>query len=151
MVVVPAASEPGPTAGSFWLALLSRCSRSTALWVRAAAFRKVPDACVFRLREALAVRWCSGSVRSSSRAATSAAGPWTLAQNGERQQHRLSAVANGPCRKPAIRNVACGTRHLFAVRVEGLSVGKGFFDDFWPERLSALKRAVESAPRSSDD
>ncbi len=37
-----------------------------------------------------------------------------------------------------------GTRHLFAVRVEGLAVGKGFFDDFWPERLSALKRAVEA-------
>ncbi|MDN5761305.1 MAG: metalloregulator ArsR/SmtB family transcription factor [Microlunatus sp.] len=44
-----------------------------------------------------------------------------------------------------------GTRHLFAVRVEGLSVGKGFFDDFWPERLSALKRAVESATRSDHD
>ena len=43
-----------------------------------------------------------------------------------------------------------GTRHLFAVRVEGLAVGKGFFDDFWPERLSALKRAVESSARSSD-
>lgn len=38
-----------------------------------------------------------------------------------------------------------GTRHLFAIRVEGLAVGKGFFDDFWPERLSALKRAVESS------
>ncbi|HZA18355.1 MAG TPA: metalloregulator ArsR/SmtB family transcription factor [Pseudonocardiaceae bacterium] len=38
-----------------------------------------------------------------------------------------------------------GTRHLFAVRVEGLAVGKGFFDDFWPERLDALKRAVESS------
>jgi DNA-binding transcriptional ArsR family regulator len=43
-----------------------------------------------------------------------------------------------------------GVRHLFAVRVEGLAVGKGFFDDFWPERLSALKRAVESSVRSGD-
>ena len=43
-----------------------------------------------------------------------------------------------------------GTRHLFVVRVEGLAVGKGFFDDFWPERLSALKRAVESSTRSDD-
>jgi DNA-binding transcriptional ArsR family regulator len=42
-----------------------------------------------------------------------------------------------------------GTRHLFAVRVEGLAVAKGFFDDFWPERLSALKRAVESSASSS--
>lgn len=36
-----------------------------------------------------------------------------------------------------------GTRHLFAVRVEGLAIGKDFFDHFWPERLNALKRAVE--------
>lgn len=43
-----------------------------------------------------------------------------------------------------------GTRHLFAVRVEGLAVGKGFFDDFWPERLSALKRAVESSVVDKD-
>lgn len=43
-----------------------------------------------------------------------------------------------------------GTRHLFVVRVEGLAVGKGFFDDFWPERLSALKRAAESSTRSDD-
>ena len=41
-----------------------------------------------------------------------------------------------------------GTRHLYAVRVEGLAVGKGFFDDFWPERLSALKRAVEVSASS---
>jgi DNA-binding transcriptional ArsR family regulator len=44
-----------------------------------------------------------------------------------------------------------GTRHLFAVRVEGLAVGKGFFDDFWPERLTALKRAVESSSGSGDE
>jgi DNA-binding transcriptional ArsR family regulator len=43
-----------------------------------------------------------------------------------------------------------GTRHLFAVRVEGLAVGKGFFDDFWPERLNALKRAVESSGGRTD-
>lgn len=44
-----------------------------------------------------------------------------------------------------------GTRHLFAVRVEGLAVGQGFFDEFWPERLSALKRAVESGEVGTDD
>jgi DNA-binding transcriptional ArsR family regulator len=44
-----------------------------------------------------------------------------------------------------------GTRHLFAVRVEGFAVGKEFFDDFWPARLTALKRAVESAESSGDD
>ena len=38
-----------------------------------------------------------------------------------------------------------GTRHLFDVRVEGLAVGREFFDDFWPGRLNALKRPVESS------
>ena len=38
-----------------------------------------------------------------------------------------------------------GTRHLYAVRVEGLAVGKAFFDDFWPERLTRLKNAIEGA------
>lgn len=43
-----------------------------------------------------------------------------------------------------------GTRHLFGVRVEGLAIGRGFFDDFWPERLTALKRAVESPSKRGD-
>lgn len=38
-----------------------------------------------------------------------------------------------------------GTRHLFSVRVAGLAVGRDFFEEFWPQRLSALKRAVESS------
>jgi DNA-binding transcriptional ArsR family regulator len=42
-----------------------------------------------------------------------------------------------------------GTRHLFAVRVEGLAAGREFFTDFWPQRLSALKRAVESSVDAS--
>ncbi len=44
-----------------------------------------------------------------------------------------------------------GTRHLYAVHVEGLAVGKAFFDDFWPERLSALKRAVEGSSGAGND
>lgn len=44
-----------------------------------------------------------------------------------------------------------GTRHLYAVRVEGLAVGKAFFDDFWPERLSVLKRAVEQETKGNAD
>jgi DNA-binding transcriptional ArsR family regulator len=36
-----------------------------------------------------------------------------------------------------------GTRHLYAVKTEGLTVGKDFFDEFWPSRLTQLKSAVE--------
>jgi len=49
-----------------------------------------------------------------------------------------------------VTGARAGTRHLFAVRVEGLAVGKAFFDDFWPERLSALKRAVEASTGERD-
>ncbi|UNX55428.1 metalloregulator ArsR/SmtB family transcription factor [Georgenia sp. TF02-10] len=42
-----------------------------------------------------------------------------------------------------------GTRHLFAVRTDGLAAVRSYLDDFWPTRLSALKAAVES--REQDD
>lgn len=47
-----------------------------------------------------------------------------------------------------VEGTRSGTRHLFAVRVEGLAAGKAFFDDFWPERLSILKQAVERSQPS---
>ncbi len=37
-----------------------------------------------------------------------------------------------------------GTRHLFAVRIDGLAAVRSYLDDFWPARLSALKEAIES-------
>ena len=48
-----------------------------------------------------------------------------------------------------VSSARSGTRHLHAVRVEGLAVGKAFFDDFWPERLTMLKHAVESGAAAS--
>jgi DNA-binding transcriptional ArsR family regulator len=36
-----------------------------------------------------------------------------------------------------------GTRHLFVVRTDGFAAVRHYLDDFWPERLQALKRAVE--------
>lgn len=43
-----------------------------------------------------------------------------------------------------------GTRHLFAVRTDGLQVARRFLDAFWPERLAALGRAAEEAWRRQD-
>lgn len=40
-----------------------------------------------------------------------------------------------------------GTRHLFAVRTDGLEAVREFLDTFWPARLAALKRAAEEAAR----
>ena len=37
-----------------------------------------------------------------------------------------------------------GTRHLYAVRTDGLAAVRSYLDDFWPTKLAALKEAVES-------
>ncbi len=37
-----------------------------------------------------------------------------------------------------------GTRHLFAVSTDGLAAVRSYLDGFWPDRLTALKAAVES-------
>lgn len=49
-----------------------------------------------------------------------------------------------------VASTRSGTRHLHAVRVEGMAVGKAFFDDFWPERLGLLKQAIESEAGALD-
>ena len=36
-----------------------------------------------------------------------------------------------------------GTRHLFAVNTDGLTAVRSYLDTFWPNKLSALKAAVE--------
>ena len=37
-----------------------------------------------------------------------------------------------------------GTRHVFAVRTDGLAAVRSYLDGFWPGRLAALKAAVEA-------
>lgn len=44
-----------------------------------------------------------------------------------------------------------GTRHLFLVRSDGFEVVQAYLDDFWPTRLSALKRVAEQAVRKRND
>jgi DNA-binding transcriptional ArsR family regulator len=40
-----------------------------------------------------------------------------------------------------------GTRHLFVVRADGFDVVRQFVEDFWPQRLAALKAAAERSAR----
>lgn len=37
-----------------------------------------------------------------------------------------------------------GTRHLYAVNTDGMAAVRSYLDEFWPNRLSALKAAVEA-------
>ena len=43
-----------------------------------------------------------------------------------------------------------GTRHLFAVRTDGLAAVRDYLDGFWPAKLQALKAAIESRRTDSD-
>jgi len=40
-----------------------------------------------------------------------------------------------------------GTRHLFVVRTDGLAAVRSYLDGFWPDKLAALKAAVEAGER----
>jgi DNA-binding transcriptional ArsR family regulator len=40
-----------------------------------------------------------------------------------------------------------GTRHLYALRTDGLEAVREYLDDFWPVHLRALKAASEAAAR----
>jgi DNA-binding transcriptional ArsR family regulator len=40
-----------------------------------------------------------------------------------------------------------GTRHLFVVRPDGFEDVRQFLEDFWPDRLAALKVAAEKAAK----
>jgi DNA-binding transcriptional ArsR family regulator len=42
-----------------------------------------------------------------------------------------------------------GTRHLFAVNTDGMAAIRSYLDDFWPDRLAALKAAVEGREDAS--
>src|SRR3954468_11171368 len=44
-----------------------------------------------------------------------------------------------------------GTRRLYRARPEGLAELKAFLDDFWDDRLEALKREAEKEEREHDD
>lgn len=43
-----------------------------------------------------------------------------------------------------------GTRHLFAVNTDGLAAVRSYLDEFWPDKLAALKVAVESRRGGND-
>jgi DNA-binding transcriptional ArsR family regulator len=43
-----------------------------------------------------------------------------------------------------------GVRHLFAVETDGFAAVRSYLDDFWPTKLDALRRAVESGSGVGD-
>ncbi|MCU1410516.1 MAG: winged helix-turn-helix transcriptional regulator [Rhodoglobus sp.] len=77
-------------------------------------------------------------IRGGRRAVGELAGQLEMSQ--QNVSHHLKVLD----RAGLVTSTREGTRHLYALRVEGLAVGKAFFDEFWPERLTMLKHAAES-------
>ncbi|MGO1173037.1 MAG: ArsR/SmtB family transcription factor [Actinomycetaceae bacterium] len=44
-----------------------------------------------------------------------------------------------------------GTRHLYAVRTDGVEAVRDYLDGFWPSRLAALKAAVEGGSADGEN
>ena len=86
-----------------------------------------------------------GVVRGGRRAVGEIAGELGLSQ--QIVSHHLKVLD----RAGLVTGSRSGTRHLYAVRTEGLAVGKAYFDDFWPERLSMLKQVVERSTGEPTD
>jgi len=49
-----------------------------------------------------------------------------------------------------VSGTRAGTRHLFAVSADGLTVVRSYLDEFWPAQLAALKAAAESRVGGAD-
>jgi len=49
-----------------------------------------------------------------------------------------------------VSGTRAGTRHLFAVRADGLTVVRSYLEEFWPAQLAALKAAAESRGGGAD-
>jgi DNA-binding transcriptional ArsR family regulator len=43
-----------------------------------------------------------------------------------------------------------GTRHVFAVNDDGFTAVRSYLDDFWPQKLAALRDAVEANRKDTD-
>lgn len=54
--------------------------------------------------------------------------------------HHLGVLRNAGL----VTSTRDGTRHLFAVRTDGLAAVRDYLDGFWPAKLQALKAAIES-------
>lgn len=77
------------------------------------------------------------AVREHPRAVGDIAGSLALSQ--QVVSHHLRVLRNAEL----VEETRDGTRHLFAVRTDGLAAVREYLDGFWPAQLVRLKAAVE--------
>jgi DNA-binding transcriptional ArsR family regulator len=81
------------------------------------------------------------AVRNEPRAVGDIAGALALSQ--QVVSHHLRVLREAEL----VDETRDGTRHLFAVRTDGLSAVRDYLDGFWPTQLGRLRAAVESGAR----
>ncbi|QDZ15984.1 ArsR/SmtB family transcription factor [Humibacter ginsenosidimutans] len=82
------------------------------------------------------------AVRDEPRAVGELAG--TLALSQQVVSHHLRVLRDAEL----VEETRDGTRHLFAVRTDGLVAVRDYLDRFWPTHLARLKAAVEGGARN---
>lgn len=81
------------------------------------------------------------AIRGGPRAVGSIASEVGLSQQAT--SHHLAILRDAGLASAAKQ----GTRHLYAVKTDGLDAARSYLDDFWPAKLAALKSAVEDSGR----
>lgn len=81
------------------------------------------------------------AIRSQPRAVGDIAGDLGLSQQAT--SHHLAVLRSAGLATATKR----GTRHLYAVRIDGLEAVRSYLNEFWPTKLAALKAAVEDSVR----
>ena len=82
-------------------------------------------------------------IRNSPRAVGDLADAVGLSQ--QTTSHHLKVLRSAGL----VAETRAGTRHLFAVDDDGFRAVRSYLDDFWPQKLSALRDAVESRGTST--
>ncbi|WP_346769384.1 metalloregulator ArsR/SmtB family transcription factor [Planctomonas sp. JC2975] len=83
------------------------------------------------------------AVRDEPRAVGDIAGALSLSQ--QVISHHLRVLREAEL----VDETRDGTRHLFAVRTDGLAAVREYLDGFWPSQLGRLKAAVEAGARGT--
>lgn len=85
-----------------------------------------------------------GVIRTEPRPVGEVAADVGLSQQAT--SHHLSVLRTAGL----VTETRAGTRHLFAVNVDGFEAVRSYLDDFWPTKLVALRDAVESSRSGAD-
>ncbi|MBT2500056.1 winged helix-turn-helix transcriptional regulator [Agromyces sp. ISL-38] len=85
-----------------------------------------------------------GVIRTSAKSVGEVADDVGLSQQATSHHLRVLRTAG------LVTESRAGARHLFVVNDDGFAAVRSYLDEFWPEKLAALRTAVESRGSLAD-